>query len=276
MGKTTLIAGLLVAIATGRDWFGHPVLHRGSSVYVATEDPSGFKVRLRAAKRAALLPLTTPIGVYTFPDAIDLRDPVSVGTFERFLKQPHWPLPLEVIAVDTYAGATVGSSENSSEDTTRAMDHARRWSQTLNVTVIVVHHTNAGGSRERGHSAMRGACDFMIAMNPSDDIIQVEINKNRNGPTGETFNLKLVPGPDGDGVVLRLASDVLPVKGLTPAMQKAYSALVDAAAGPKSVWEKLCADMPPRTFYRVCDRLETEGYVKRDGSQFMPTRKAGA
>ena len=48
--KTTLVAGLLTALATGRDWFGHRVLRRGGSIYVATEDVSGFKVRLGWSK----------------------------------------------------------------------------------------------------------------------------------------------------------------------------------------------------------------------------------
>ncbi len=233
-------------------------------------------MRLRAAKRAAQLPLTTPIGVYTFPEPIDLRDPVSVGTFEVFLRQYPFLLPLELIIVDTYAAALVGAAENSSEDTGLAMDHARRWSTRLGVTVILVHHMNAAGTRKRGHSAMRGACDFMISMQPTDDLIQVEVSKNRNGPTGETFNLKLVPGPDGDGVVLREAGDVLAGKGLTAAQTKAFTALRDTfgvAGATKTEWEKVCSDVPPRTFYRVCKRLEEQGFVKRTGSHFVPTGK---
>ena len=67
-GKTTLIASLLTAVATGRDFFGHKVNYQGASVYVATEDPAGFKVRLRSAKSAADLPLDQSVGVYTFPN----------------------------------------------------------------------------------------------------------------------------------------------------------------------------------------------------------------
>ena len=116
--KTTLIASQAIALATGQDWFGHRVLRRGATVYVATEDPSGFKMRLRAAKRTAHLPLDRPIGVYTFPEPIDLRDPVSVGRFSQFLRHTSFALPLENIVVDTYSAATPGANENSSEDTT--------------------------------------------------------------------------------------------------------------------------------------------------------------
>ena len=119
------------------------------------------------------------------------------------------------------------------------MVNAQRWWDTRGVTVTIVHHTNAGGSRERGHSAMRGAADFMIAMNPTDDLIAVEINKNRNGATGETFNLRLVPAPEGNGCVLRLASDVLTESTLTTAQAKVYAMLRDnfaADGATKSQW----------------------------------------
>ena len=86
---------------------------------------------------------------------------MSVARFGQFLRSADAKLSaLEVVVVDTYAAATPGASENSSEDTTTAMVHAQHWRDTLGVTVILVHHTNATGSRERGHTAMRGAVDL--------------------------------------------------------------------------------------------------------------------
>jgi len=121
-GKTTLLAGMQVALAARPDWFGHRVMKPCASVYVAAEDPSGYKMRLRAAKRAAKLPLEQPIGVYTFPEPIDLRDPVSVIRFSRFLKQIEWPIPLGCIVVDTYAASTPGAKR------TAARMRPPRWS----------------------------------------------------------------------------------------------------------------------------------------------------
>src|SRR5262245_12942780 len=144
--KTTLVAGLLVAVATGRDWFGHPVRHRGNCCYVAAEDVAGFKMRLRAAKQAAGLSLTMPIGVYTFPEPIDLRDAVGINGFIRFMRDSD--VSFEVIVIDTYAGATPGAAENSSEDTTQALAAAAKVQEAVECGVILVHHTNAGGTRE--------------------------------------------------------------------------------------------------------------------------------
>lgn len=266
--KTTLVAGLQVALATGRDWFGHRVCRRGSSVYVATEDVSGFKVRLRAAKLAAGLPLSNPVGVFTFPDPIDLRDPVSVGRFTRFVEASD--VQMQAIVVDTYAAATPGAAENSSEDTTLAMSHAQQWRDGLNTAVVLVHHTNASGSRERGHSSMRGAADAMISVTQVDDVIKVECSKQRNAGLFTEINLKLVPLSEG-GCVLRLASDVLPSSSLTNTQQKVYSILRDTFAdtgATKAEWQRACQDVAERSFHRAAKVLVEGGLVRQAGSHF--------
>jgi hypothetical protein len=276
-GKTTFLAALTTAVAQLPSFYGHAVLHRGASCYVATEDPSGFKVRLRAAKRAARLPLDQAIGVYTFPEPIDLRDSVSVAGFGRFLQQQTAERSLELVIVDTYAAATPGASENSSEDTTTAMVHAQQWRDRLGVTVLLVHHTNAGGSRERGHTAMRGAADFMIAMTPVDDVIHVECSKQRNAAPFERLTLQLTPMPDGDGCILRRADDVIQGAALSPAQLKALSVLREtfgADGASKTEWQRSCADLNERTFYRACKVLAERGFTKAFGSHWRDTGKA--
>jgi len=235
-------------------------------------------VRVRAAKRAAHLPLGQAIGVYTFPETIDLRDGEAVRRFVVFVRSTKWPQPLVTIAIDTYAASTPGSAENSSEDSTLAMANAQHIRDALGLTVILIHHTNAGGSRERGHSSMRGAADFMISMTPADDLIHVEASKQRNGESNKhLFTVKIVPLPDGDGCTMRLASDVLPGGGLTPAQSKTYNILRDTFGtdgATKSEWQRTCQDIPERTFDRASKMLVELGYVKPLGTHFRVTGKA--
>jgi hypothetical protein len=274
-GKTTLVAGLAVSLATRRDWFGHPVRHQGASIYVGAEDPGGFKLRLRAAKQAARLPLDKPIGCYTFPEAIDMRDATSVARFSRFLERAFesGDLSREVLFVDTYAASVAGSNENSSEDTTLAMSHGQRWRDELGLTVVFIHHTNATGTRERGHSAMRGAADFMIAMTPVDDLVHVECSKQRNAPNFDTFQIKLTP-VEGGGCVFRSAADVLPASGLTTVQTKVLEVLREtfsADGATKSEWQRTCGDVAERSFHRSAKVLQERGYVKQIGSHFRVT-----
>ncbi len=114
--KTTLVAALAGCLAKGRAFFGHEVRHRGATVYVATEDVPGFKARMMAWKRAHALALDEVLGVYTFPEAIDLLDSACVRRFTRFLQDATFILPLELLVIDTYAGVTPGANENAAAD----------------------------------------------------------------------------------------------------------------------------------------------------------------
>ncbi|MEO8520042.1 MAG: AAA family ATPase [Acidobacteriota bacterium] len=275
-GKTTLVAGLLTAICLGRPWFGHVVQTPGACLYVAAEDRTGFKQRARAAKRAALAPLDQPIGLYTFPEAVDIRDGAAVQRFAQFLLAGTYRQPLVCLVIDTYAASTSGGNENSSEDTTLAMVNAQFLRDALNVTVILIHHTNAAGSRERGHSGMRGAADFMLSMTPVDDLVHLECSKQRNAAPFERIGLKLVPAPDGSGCVMRLASEVLASSTLTPAQSKAYFALQDtfgAEGATKAEWQKACHELAERTFYHVAKVLTEQGYVATLGTKYRITAK---
>lgn len=278
-GKTTAIAALSVAVATGGRFFGHQVLDPGPVINLAAEDPSGLKVRLRAAKVAAGLRLDVAVGIYTFPDAIDLGDAVSVAHFERFLKAQRFDSPVKLLIVDTYAASTPGANENSAEDTTTAMVHAGRWRNELGCAVLMAHHTNAGGTRERGHSAMRGACDFMISMTPLDDLILMECSKQRNGAPFSKLTLTLTDVPEVSGRVLRLASDVIPSGGLTENERRALEALRDtfraSDGATKTEWQVACVGMAASTFYRVTKTLSDKGYVETySSSRFRLTSKA--
>jgi len=275
-GKTTIMASAMVALATGTTWFGHQVIQRTRSVYVGAEDPSGFKIRLAAAKRASRLPLDQPIGVFTFPEAIDLRDPVSVTAFVRFM-EAHFPEGNQrprLTVIDTYAASTPGAAENSSEDTGTAIKHAQYIRDTFGCAVCLVHHTNASGTRERGHSSLRGSADTMIEVQPVDDVLHVFADKQRNGVSGQHLcTLTLVPEPGG-GCVPRLASDVLPSEQLSAAQRKAYDVLRESfgfKGATKSEWIKSTTGVAERTFHRAAKVLQERGFVATIGSRFRVT-----
>jgi hypothetical protein len=274
-GKTTIVASLTVALARRPEWCGHRVVAPTRSIYVGAEDPSGFKVRLAAEKRSRRLDLDEAIGVFTFPEAVDLRDPLNVTAFAKFIESqfPDDGKP-GLLVIDTYAASTPGAVENSFEDTSTAVKHAQYLRDTLGCAVLLVHHTNAGGSRERGHSALRGSADTMIAVTPVDDLILVDVDKQRNGATGTRLaTLKIVPEPGG-GCVVRPDGEVPPSKELTSAQRKAYEVLretfgVDGAT--KGDWLKTTTGVAERTFYRASKVLVERGYVIEVGNRFRVT-----
>lgn len=270
-GKTTMAANMSVSVAARRPFFGHAINHAGSVVYVGPDDPGGWKPRIASAKRDSGLPVDVPIGVYLFSEQFDLLDVEKVSALIEFLNGVEWPVAVELVIIDTYAACLPGANENSAEDTTRSMVALQRIRDGVRATVLAIHHTNAGGSRERGHSAMRGAADTMLSLNLSDDLIRLECSKQRNGPAFKPIALKLVEGACG-GCVLRLAADTPAAEHLTPSQQKALDALRDGFSTEgalKSEWERACSDMNQRTFYRATDQLLRMNRVRRDGKRFI-------
>jgi len=273
--KTTLIAGLHVAVATGQPWLGHRIANRGASIYVGAEDVSGFKIRLAAAKRAARLSLSHTVGVFCFPEAIDLLSDVSVDRFLTFIRESGGAF--ELVTIDTYSASTPGAAENSSEDTTAAMMHAQQIRDALRATVVLVHHTNASGTRERGHSAMRGSADTMISLTPVDDAVEVECSKQRNGAPFPKLTLKPVPVPEG-GCVLRLAADVMAGPELTPTQAAVLSILQEtfmADGATKSEWQRACQHIPERSFHRAAKILVERKRANQVGTHFRPAPPGG-
>jgi len=183
------------------------------------------------------------------------------------------PIEPRIVAIDTYAGATPGANENSSEDMTTATSHARRLAEALRCVVMLVHHTNASGSRERGHSALRGAADTMLSLTAVDDALELECTKQRNGAAFKTQKLRLVVMPEG-GCVLRPAAAVAASATLTSAQIKALSVLREsflAEGATKTEWQRSLPDMQERTFYRASKALVEAGFVEHYGAKFRLT-----
>lgn len=274
-GKTTVLADMAVAVATKTSFFGQAVRHQGATVYAGTDDPHGWKPRLLAKKADAGLDLATSIGVYLFAEPLNLLDAAAVAAFIAFIIGIEWAMPIELLMIDTYAASTPGASENSSEDTTRAIVNAQRLRDALGATVVLAHHTNAGGSRERGHSAIRGAMDTMLALVPADDIVKLECNKQRNAAPFQSITLKMTEGQGG--CLLRLASDVAPTVDLSTNQRKVLDCLKEnfaATGATKAEWRGSCLDVAERTFHRACKVLQDLHLVRVSGPRFIPVEVA--
>lgn len=157
--KTTMCAALVGGVAAGVDVVGRRVLHPGPTLYVAAEDVSGFKVRLMAWARERGL---DDLNAWTYPAAVPLLDPSAVS---RLIDRASGR-GIRLVIFDTYAASIEGGAENDSEVSSTAVAQARRVADALGCLVIVVHHSNAAGTKERGHSGVRGSCDTVIALTP--------------------------------------------------------------------------------------------------------------
>lgn len=200
----------VLAIAEGEDarWFGRRVRPVGVA-YIAAEGQGGFHKRVEALiKRFKVADL----GRYPFvlyPTALDLRSDTDVGPLGEELKaisvrmRARMGVPLGLVIVDTLNRVLAGGDENAPEDMGAFIRNCGRLQEaTGGATVVPVHHMNAAGTRERGHSSLRGALDFMIEVERGETGNVWKVAKQKDDSDGLSFPFGLVSqllGLDEDG-----------------------------------------------------------------------------
>ncbi len=196
-GKTFLVLDWGMHIAAGVAWLGHPV-SQGPVVYMAGE--GAFSLQKRAGAWANYhhredVPMffqTRPIDMRSEDVLEELRAALDgyqdLGTAEEQLN------PVLVI-VDTLSQFFGGGDENGS-DMAQFVQACRSLSQSHQTAVLIVHHTNATGLRERGNTALRGNTDVMFevkAIEEANKLVGVSLqnDKHRDDPKSAPMSLRL-------------------------------------------------------------------------------------
>jgi hypothetical protein len=186
------------------DWFGHKCFH-GGVVYLAAEGQQGFIKRVKALLNRHQIDPDPTLPFVLLPTAVDLRSPEgdTAGLLvEIKAHAERMSAPLSLIFVDTLNRAMGGGDENSSEDMGAFIRNCDKLREATGATVVVVHHLNASGTRERGHTSFKGALDFMLTVERGDMGKSWRITKQKDGEDGEQFAFALqsvVVGVDDDG-----------------------------------------------------------------------------
>jgi hypothetical protein len=197
VGKSFMALDWGLSIALGEDWLGRPTREKtgrdrrpGKVVYVQGEGPESMPRRIigwltRRHRSADLL-----------KDAIFLprisNFDLGAGSHRRAfidaLKKNACEDPA-LIVLDPLAAFYRGD-ENGAADMQRFADGAREliaeFSES-NCSVLLVHHANAFGSRERGSTALRAAVDTMCHMTKS----ALVCDKQRDAPKWKTINFQV-------------------------------------------------------------------------------------
>jgi hypothetical protein len=195
----------VLALMHGDDarWFGKRVKAVGT-VYIAAEGQGGFPKRVTLLMAQHEVRERHPFVL--LPTAVDLRNPeADIGPLIEEIRglAARMDVPLGLVVIDTLNRALAGGDENSAEDMGAFIRHAGRIQETTEATVIAVHHKNAAGTRERGHSSLRGGLDFMIEVEESELGGKTwKVAKQKDEEDGATFgfDLRSIPvGVDDDG-----------------------------------------------------------------------------
>lgn len=207
-GSTKSFWALAVAcsIASGHKFNGADV-KIGKVIYCVGEGLRGMKWRIEAWLLAN--PEADKESLYKnliiLPRAVMLLDKTEAAMLTNTAEDLHdldESLPLRAFVIDTWARSLTGGDENSAQDVGIAINVCETVRAKTGASPIIIHHTGADGTRERGSTALRGATDTTIQMSHDEaaGIVTVTCKKMKDGEpfAPGKFTLK----PFGHSIVL--------------------------------------------------------------------------
>ena len=184
--KSFFALGLACSIASGEPFNGASV-KQGKVIYCVGEGLRGLKWRIEAWKLANPNADIDALNknLIVLPRAVMLLDKTESGmlanTAEMFNDDEN--MPLRAFVIDTWARSLTGGDENSAQDVGNAIHVCESVRAKTGASPLIIHHTGADGSRERGSTALRGATDTTIQMAHDEvaGVVTVTCKKMKDG-----------------------------------------------------------------------------------------------
>ena len=181
----------------------------------------------------------------------------------------------KLIVIDTLARCTVGAEENSAKDMGEVVYSLDRMRESLDATVLLVHHQGHEGKHARGSSALPGAIDssFRLYEPNNSNSPKLECTKQKEAKEADDFNLSLTGSLDSLVVVVQGTSPrSIETGGLNENQSTALFVL--AQTGSEGLrhgeWESV-SGLASSTFARARTRLVKGGYVTKEGRIYAAT-----
>ena len=246
-GKSFLATEMSLSIARGIDFMRvqttgqtvRPKVRRGGVIYIAGEGARGLKKRLRAYRQAhgieqerqPFILLTLPVDLHGSDDHTSLL--IEEVQHHSAAFEAEFAIPVELIVIDTLSASSPGANENASDDVSRILGRCHRLSNVTSSAVMLVHHMNASGQRERGHSSLRANVDSVIEVSRQESVRDADgrtvrlakITKQKDGEDGISWRFvlrQIVLGRDADNDLISSCICALPVESDVPESETAF------------------------------------------------------
>jgi hypothetical protein len=201
IGKKLFLLYVEDCVLRGRPLFSHPV-QRGATMFYAGEGVEHFPARWRAMDHTHLKDDDAePAPNLYLPNAtVDLAYPPDVAAVLK-TKAEHerdHGVPVRLVVIDPLAEYMTG--DENGEDMDRASRGARAIATIGRCAVVIGHHTNASGERERGSEKPRARAEAWLRMEQAGaDRVALIAQKQRGGPP---LAMEMEKVPSADGVAL--------------------------------------------------------------------------
>lgn len=274
-GKSFLALDWAMHISEGMKWLGRFATKQGPVVYIAAEGGRGIQKRVRAWMRH--YQKTDLAAMYWLLEPLYVRDEGVIDEFIGQLeKSDIFP---QMVVFDTLS-RSMGNGDENGPDMAYFVDRVIHLASRRQMSALIVHHTNATGNRERGHTAFRANLDAMFSCkaerNSDGRLVRlaVENNKQKDDIEGGTLYLAPAESETGSLVFEETVAPEPAVKGAgepTP-MRRLDMVKVLGAAQNGMTWEEwrlACGGVPKATFSRRLKKLQLDGEIYRENGRFF-------
>lgn len=268
-GKSLLALDWALCVATGQPWLGRPSA-KGYVLYVAAEGHSGQAKRSQAwlahhgldARQVGDFGLVKERIVMA--DASTDYDILFERLRDELERDP------DFVIIDTLA-RTIDGDENESTAMANFLNGAERWINDYGATVLVVHHGNAAGTRERGHTSFKGALGALLKLSRHQklpDTFVLHTDKQRDAREADDIGLRHCPVEGTESVVFEEADLPLRTSGERAEPKLATKAVlkVIGAADRRMTFAELkfATGLDKDSLMNRLRRLRRDGIVDQD------------
>lgn len=172
-GKTFVSFDLFAALIKGETFADRFAINAATNViYTCAEGRSGLASRFRALDHKWKLTPEERARFQIFKKVPDLWEADAPQSFRQFAAEvkDHFGVDFlngGLLAIDTWARATVGADENTAKDTAVILKNIDELIDLLQCTVMLVHHTNRQG-KYRGSTNIQAGFDNLIEITKKD------------------------------------------------------------------------------------------------------------
>lgn len=203
-GKSFVALDWALSVASGTPWLGHvPTMSPSPVAYIAAEGGRSIQKRVKAWMRHQGKSVDDLLGAYFSIKPLYVRDREEVlELFDVLDAMETFP---SLLVIDTLS-QSFGAGDENSMDMQEFVGAVTEIRNDRQMAVLIVHHTNAKGARERGHSSFRAGMDHMFQTTAKKDedyrLLEVTLINDKQKDTETMAKMTFVPKLVRDSLVL--------------------------------------------------------------------------
>jgi len=276
-GKSFVALDWAMSISEGIPWLGRFKTKQAPVIYIAAEGGRGIQKRAREWMRAhdkSDLP-----AMYWLLSPLYVREEGMVEAFiEELEKRDVFP---GLVVFDTLSRSFGNGDENSSADMGHFIDSVMRLAVGRHMSALIVHHTNATGARERGHSAFRGNLDAMFSCiaekNGDGRIVRITLANDKQKDDVEADAIYVAPAESSTGSLV-FEETTPPDKkergqGIPGAMRKLDMLALLGSHSEGLTWKEwqMASQVDKDRFSRRLRKLKSDGEIFNENGRYFVT-----